>query len=452
MNIFNNDILNYIDNYKTDFNDKRQRGSVFTKSKLIIKMINKLPSNVWKNPKLKWLDTGSGIGSFFIIVFFKLMDNIPIKNKEKRRKHILENMLYFVELDNKYVEIIKKIFCNDKYNLNIFQGSYVNLNTLSNDINVFNYNVFNTKFDIILGNPPYQKINSKNPSKLSSKPLYPFFVEVSLDNLNESGYLLYIHPYSWRRKSKEIKIINKLLEKQLLYIYTNNNFTDFDISAPFINFYLLQNKNYNSNYLTSYETYFNNKYFEGTIHLSKDLEYLPSFLTNETMQIFYKMMKKIGNKFDIQHEAKFTTQKKNISENKSEIFKYLNYHTFSKKNGNIYRYSYKKHPSSDKLKIILTFKGGYQCLNPFIDEGKLGITVDSMRLLVDNDNKDLYLYFFKSDLLKFLLMSTTYNYGSNQKNEFYIMNTFTKPTISDFYKFYNLDEKEINFINENIIL
>lgn len=49
-------------------------------------------------------------------------------------------------------------------------------------------------------------------------------------------------------------------------------------------------------------------------------------------------------------------------------------------------------------------------------------------------------------------MSTTYNYGANQKNEFYIMNTFTKPTISDFYKFYELNEKEINFINENIIL
>ena len=75
-----------------------------------------------------------------------------------------------------------------------------------------------------------------------------------------------------------------------------------------------------------------------------------------------------------------------------------------------------------------------------------------MRLLVDNDNKDLYLNFFKSDLLIFLLMATTYNYGSNQKNEFYIMNTFTKPTIPDFYKFYELNEKEINFINENIIL
>ena len=33
---------------------------------------------------LKWLDTGSGIGSFFVIVFFKLMKHLPITNEEKK--------------------------------------------------------------------------------------------------------------------------------------------------------------------------------------------------------------------------------------------------------------------------------------------------------------------------------------------------------------------------------
>ena len=32
-------------------------------------MLKLLPKSVWKNPNLKWLDTGSGIGSFFVIVF-----------------------------------------------------------------------------------------------------------------------------------------------------------------------------------------------------------------------------------------------------------------------------------------------------------------------------------------------------------------------------------------------
>ena len=116
----------------------------------------------------------------------------------------------------------------------------------------------------------------------------------------------------------------------------------------------------------------------------------------------------------------------------------------------IYRYSDKKHPISDKLKIILGFKGGYDCLKPFIDQGTMGITADAMRILVTNDNKDLLLNFFQSDLLKFLLMTTIYNYGSNQKNEFYIINTFTEPNINDFNKFYDINDNEIKFINDII--
>ena len=450
MNIFNEEIVEYIDNYKTTINDKKERGSVFTKSHLIYKMIKLLPSQVWTNPNLKWLDPGCGIGNFMIIVFIKLMKYLPIENVEGRRKHIIENMLFFVELDENYIKILKQLFCSDKYNLNIFNGSFVYLHTLEENIQTFNHETFNIKFNIILGNPPYQKINMKDKTKLSAKPLYPFFVDVAIDNLDDLGYLLFIHPVSWRRKSKEIKIINNILKNRLLYIYTNNNFTEFDNSAPFINYYLLQKNPYNKRYLTQYETVFNDKVYTGKVHLKNDLEYLPVFLTKETMTILNKVIVKSGDKFDIEHEVKFTTQKKNISANKDNVFKYLNYHTLSKKNGDIYRYSNKLHPSSDKLKIILVFKGGYKYLNPFIDNGTMGITVDSMRLLVNDEEKDLLLEFFKSDLLKFLLMITTYNYGSNQKNELYIINTFTKPTTNEFYNFYDLND-HITFINDTLV-
>lgn len=450
MNIYDKNIIEYINNYKTEINDIKERGSVFTKSNLIYKMINLLPKSVWKDPNLKWLDPGSGIGNYMVIVFFKLMKNIPIKEEEKRRKHILENMLYFVELNENYITILKQIFCSDKYKLNIFCGTFVYLHTLDKSINTFNKDIFNTKFNIILGNPPYQKINSKDPSKLASKPLYPFFVEVALNHLEEDGYLLFIHPISWRRKSKEIKILNSILNKRLLYIYTNNDFTEFENSAPFINYYLLQNKDYDKKYLTEYNTVFNGKYFSGKLHLKNDLEFIPTFLTSETMNIFSKVMNRKGNKLNVEQEAKFTTQKGNISPSKDDKYKYLNYHTYSKKNGRVYRYSDKKHPSSDKLKIILGFKGGFDCLKPFLDNGTMGITGDSMRILVDNDNSELLLNFFNSDLLKFLLITTIYNYGSNQKNEFYIMNTFTKPNTNDFYNFYGINDNEIKFINESI--
>ena len=103
----------------------------------------------------------------------------------------------------------------------------------------------------------------KDPSKLSSKPLRPFFVETCFRSFRKRWVFVIYSPWSWRRKSKEIKILNKVLSKKLLYIYTNNNFTDFGISAPFINYYLLQNKPYDDEYLTKYETVFNDKMYKG---------------------------------------------------------------------------------------------------------------------------------------------------------------------------------------------
>ena len=449
MNILNlSDLYNYINNYTTNKNDKKMRGSVFTDTKLINDMLNLLPKNVWTNPDLKWLDPCCGIGNYFIVVYERLMNNLPITDINDRRKHILENMLYFIELDTKYMEILKDIFISDTYKLNIFNGSFFYLHTLDDTIKIYDYDVFNLYFDIIITNPPYQKPNMKHKDKLSAKPLYHLFVINGLKYLKNDGYLSYIHPISWRRKSKEIKIINDILNYKLIYIYTNNKFNNFGISAPYINYYLLQKSNYNINHKTIYDTYFNDKHYYGKIHLNKNLEYIPVLLNNHTINILNKIINKKGEKFDVQLEAKLSTEKKNIAKIKDDTFEYLNLHTYSKKNGRIFRYSNKKHPCHDKLKILMNFKGGYNYLDPFIDNGTMGITDNSMRLYVNEQNKDDLLHFFNSDLLKFLLMITTYNYGANQKNEFHIINTFTIPDKKDYCIFYCINDIERKFIYE----
>ena len=100
----------------------------------------------------------------------------------------------------------------------------------------------------------------------------------------------------------------------------------------------------------------------------------------------------------------------------------------------------------------MNFKGGYKYLNPFIDNGNLGITDNSMYMLVNDINKNRILNFLKSDLMYFLLMITTYNYGANQKNEFHIINTFKIPIkdINNLYEYYKFTKKEIIFINKSI--
>ena len=451
MNIFHQDKLyEYIETYTTDEADKKLRGCVFTNIPLTYTMTDLLPAYVWKDPNLKWLDPGTGIGNLLIVVYFRLMEGLTsIRNINQRRKHIIENMLFFVELDISYIDKIKQIFCADKYKLNIFNGSFVYLHTLDENIPIYDKDTFGISFDIIIGNPPYQKPNMKDNSKLSTKPLYHLFVENSIKFLKEDGLLLFIHPISWRRKSKEIKIINEIINRKLIYIYTNNCFKEFGLSAPFINYYLLQNRMYDKDHMTKYKTIFNNITYTGELHIQNDLEYIPVMLTNHTMNIFNKVCRASDIKFDVQLEAKLSTEKKNISKEKNSEFKYLNLHTYSKKKGYIYRYSNKLHPSYNKLKILMIFRGGYDYLCPFIDKGTMGITDNSMRLYVNDKNKDNILHFLKSKLFMFLLMTTTYNYGANRKNEFHIINTFSVPEHNDYYTFYNINEHEKNFI-ENI--
>lgn len=58
----------------------------------------------------------------------------------------------------------------------------------------------NMKFDVIIGNPPYQR--PKAESRLGSRgdtSLWDKFVVKALDSLKPNGYLAFIHPNAWRR-------------------------------------------------------------------------------------------------------------------------------------------------------------------------------------------------------------------------------------------------------------
>ena len=105
--------------------------------------------SIFENPNLTWFDPASGIGNFQVIAYQKLMKGLGnvIKDEEKRRKHIMEKMIYVSELNKKNVEAYKKIFCGDGYALNINQGD-----TLELDIKD-KWGV--DGFDVVMGNPPY---------------------------------------------------------------------------------------------------------------------------------------------------------------------------------------------------------------------------------------------------------------------------------------------------------
>ena len=219
LNNINNpkELLEFLNaNLKPTKEKKEKNGEVFTPIKLIEEMMDKLTDanpNIWSNPNLKWLDPAAGMGNFSVVVYLRLMEGLKkqMPNIEARKKHILEKMLYMVEYDRTNSFMMSKIFCGNKYKLNIFTGSFIEDKRYEKEgIDIFsldetkikkykyknyaednkrfsrNINTFGGKFDIIMGNPPF---NNENKS-----PIYNKFIEKSLELTNK---LLFIIPSRW---------------------------------------------------------------------------------------------------------------------------------------------------------------------------------------------------------------------------------------------------------------
>jgi len=179
--------------------EKQKYGEVFTPMNIVNEMLDKLPQEVWTNKKLKWFDPAVGMGNFPIAVYLRLMKSLKEKmpNDDKRKKHIIENMLYMSELNKKNCYVIKQIFnIDNKYKLNLYNGD-----TLKMDIKeVFNVD----RFDIIIGNPPY----NKEFTRVGALPLYNEFIEKFID---KCVFMTFIIPSRWFSGGKGLTKFRKMM-------------------------------------------------------------------------------------------------------------------------------------------------------------------------------------------------------------------------------------------------
>ena len=247
---------------------KKERGEVFTPMTLVNEMLDTLPKEVWKNPNLKWLDPAAGMGNFPVAVYMRLMEGLKyvIKDEEERRRWILKNMLYMVELDKTNVFMMKKIFCGKLsksskkgYELNIFEGSFIDgkyEKIYKTDIN----------FDIIMGNPPYNKIKT---------PIWNIFINDSFKNLNKNGYLLFVTPSGWRDISGEFySVKDNIYQRNLLILKIHNEkdgLKTFNCETRF-DIILVENKNVEE---TTTEIYYQNIEKPDVINIKK-LSFIPN--------------------------------------------------------------------------------------------------------------------------------------------------------------------------------
>jgi hypothetical protein len=146
-----------------------------TDIKLIEKMVNKLPVD-WSNPNLKILDPGFGFGGYLFFVYLKL---IQFHSEE----HILNNMLYGVEIEDFRFELVKH-----KLKIkNLIKGDFL-------DNKILKY----MKFDVIVGNPPFQDTtaNRKLFNQLGNKKLWKEFLKKASELVKDDSFISFLVPQS----------------------------------------------------------------------------------------------------------------------------------------------------------------------------------------------------------------------------------------------------------------
>tara|TARA_R110000803_G_scaffold58192_1_gene116422 strand:+ start:844 stop:2211 length:1368 start_codon:yes stop_codon:yes gene_type:complete len=430
--------------------EKKENGEVFTPLSLVNEMLDKLDEayikehgkSIFTEDGFKWLDPAVGIGNFPIIVYQRLMKGISIPNEEERRKHILEQMIYSAELTPKNVFIYKKIFCGDKYKLNIYEGDTLKMDVMK----VWGLD----KFDVILGNPPYNKggIRSHTGKQLGAKneTIWTKFIEKSVEWLKPDGFLAFINPLSWLKKSHSLH--NEMLEKHIVWLKLWDNIKSLaTINGKIpISLFILQNtlnstnkktniiSEIQSKKLTTTSTEYLNKNYSIPLAFHSIFNKLVGFIETRNLQLEYKTktIKSSGTKAKIPTE--YTLEDMWAVD------------TYTIKEGLMVKKATEQHPDANKRKLIISNKASFT--GAFIDEGKLSLT-GNHKFYILGDNLELILKLLSFKISDMISHFTKYGQDFLDSEAFKYLPDIRKlgiVTEDEFYKLVGLTCQEINQI------
>lgn len=233
---------------------KKQNGVVFTPEWVADFMIGEIFNGQKINGNEKILDAGCGEGIFTIAVAQKFA-----KLSGKKIEKVIEDNIYFVDISDEYIE-------KTKQNLQkLSTGKISKYNAIVDD---FFFHNFREKFDFIIGNPPYVRIQNLNDRKeyLQKKyasasngsiDLYFCFFEQALKLLSENGKISFITPNS-HFYSAAGKILRNLLLPHLTKIVNFDHFQVFKDATAYTAITFLNNqKNNDFLYAENFKNDFN---------------------------------------------------------------------------------------------------------------------------------------------------------------------------------------------------